>query len=129
MKAKNLFLLIAGVLNLFTAFVHLIGGQLSLVNPMLASSMTTQQQAEWLGGWHIISIVLLLTSLPLIRAGLKPMRHSTDLLIFIGWLYVLFAAVFVGASLYMNILAPQWILLLPIGILTLLGAKKLNPVY
>jgi hypothetical protein len=35
MKAKNSYWVIAGILNLITFFLHLVGGQIDLVNPMI----------------------------------------------------------------------------------------------
>ena len=59
---KNIYWFIAGILNLFTALLHTIGGQLDLVNPLLNSSLETQTKAEWFGVWHMVTILLFVTS-------------------------------------------------------------------
>jgi len=124
MKAKTLFL-IAGVINLLVALLHTIGGQLDLVNPLLDSNLTNQAKSEWLGAWHIITIVLFASSLYLLKTGLgKYEKVNIELLRYIAILYVLFGIPFILSSMYLKILAPQWILLMPIGLLTWLGLRK-----
>ena len=62
MRKKNIFWIIAAILNLLTAFVHTIGGQLDLVNPLLKSDLSEQAKTEWLGVWHMITIFLFATT-------------------------------------------------------------------
>ncbi|GAB4454165.1 MAG: hypothetical protein Fur0028_09650 [Bacteroidales bacterium] len=121
-KNKNYFILIAGIMNSFTALLHAIGGQIDLVSPLQKSDLTNQTKAEWLGVWHIVTILLFTTSFFLIRTFLKD--HKNETLRYIGYLYVLFAIPFIVSSLLNGLLAPQWILLLPIGLLTIIGERK-----
>lgn len=122
---KNIWLKIAGFLNLVTACLHLIGGQLDLVNPMLSSSMSSQQQAEWLGVWHMVTVMLFASTWWLLRKAFskQEIRFTTGLKK-VAALYVLFGLSFVFASLWVGQLAPQWILLIPIGLLIYLGARR-----
>jgi len=125
MKKKNTFLIIAGFLCLGTAFLHTIGGQLDLVNPLLQSNLTEQAKAEWLGVWHMVTIVLFGTALYILKSGFKHHQvNQSEALRFIGVLYILFSIPFIASSIYMNLLAPQFILTLPIGILILFGIRK-----
>ena len=125
MKAKNKFLIISGAINLFTFLLHVIGGQVSLINPLLNSNLDLQIKAELLGVWHMVTIILFATSVILLYLGLnKNKKTNIELLSFIGYLYVFFSLPFVVISIFYGLLAPQWILLLPIGILTIIGTKK-----
>jgi hypothetical protein len=125
MKNKNIYLLIAGFLNLFTAFIHLIGGQITLLSPLRNSNLTTQVITEFLGVWHMATAVLFYTSILLIQKGFKANNVSKEVIHFMGILYILFGLSFVGASIYEMQLAPQWALLLPIGVLALIGKKRI----
>jgi len=122
---KNNYWLIAGVINLFTAILHLIGGQITLVDPMLQSELSVQVKTELVGAWHIVTIVLFFTAFVLLKHGLKPHNEQGKSLIqFIGLNYLLFAGCFMISSVKFTQFAPQWILLLPIGIIALLGNRS-----
>ncbi len=119
-QKKNTYWMVAGALCFFTALVHLIGGQLDLVNPLLEANLTDQAKTEWLGVWHGITAILFLSAFYLFKYGLNPMgNQNLDVLQLIGILFILFSIVFIVSSLWMKIFAPQWILLLPIGLLAL----------
>ena len=123
MKKRNTYLLIAGILNLATAIIHLWGGQMDLINPLMESGLDIQIRTELLGVWHIVSVILFGSAYILIQQGLRKMPNP-QLTRIIGWAYILFALVFILSSLFTLTFAPQWILLLPIGLLAILGAKK-----
>ncbi|MEM6805666.1 MAG: hypothetical protein AAF696_29985 [Bacteroidota bacterium] len=122
MNKRNTYLLIAGILNLATAMIHLFAGQIDLIHPLMESELDIQIRTELLGAWHIVSVVLLGSSYMLIRQGLGSLQNQL-LSKTIAWAYILFSIVFILSSLYTHTFAPQWILLLPIGILVLLGVK------
>ncbi len=122
---RNIYWLIGGGINLFTAILHTIGGQLELVNPIMSSSLVDQAKAEWIGVWHMVTIILFLTSYVLIKNGIsKNENKQTELVQYIGYLYIIFSIPSMTTSIMYNLLAPQWILLLPIGGLVLYGMKK-----
>lgn len=123
---KNTYWLIAGILNSVTALIHTIGGQFDLVNPLTASNLTTEQKGQWFGGWHIITITLFLTSYILIKNVYKPNQNERATIKYIGLAYILFSVPFMLSSLMNQLLIPQWILLLPIGLLTIIGNKNKN---
>ena len=120
----NKFIFIAGVLTIFTALVHLIGGQSTLVNPLLESALTDQVKVEWLGAWHCISIFLFLFGIILIKNGLNMDPKQLAVINLIFQLYLLFAISFILASLFRAQHAPQYILFIPIALLIYLGMKK-----
>lgn len=122
---RNYYWLIAGIVNLFTALLHTIGGQIELVSPMLKSNLENQTKAEWFGVWHMVTIILFASSyLVLKNAVIEFQKRKMELMKYIGILYILFSIPFGISSLVHKLLAPQWILLLPIGILIYFGTKK-----
>ena len=114
---KNIYLIIAGIINSITALLHTIGGQLDLVNPLSNSNLSNQQKAEWIGGWHIITIVLYATSYLLLKTGFNSSKQrNSEIVKYIGIIYLLFSIPFIITSVTYNLLAPQWILLFPIAL-------------
>lgn len=129
MRSKNIYLIIAASLNLVTALIHLIGGQHDLVSPLIKSDLELIKKTELLGVWHMVSIMLFYSSVILFRKGFVGDKNSKEIVEFIGLSYVLFGFGFIGISIYNLQFAPQWTLLLPIGILTLIGIKKQQKVH
>ena len=126
MKIKNIHWIIAGVINLLTAFLHLIGGQMSLVDPLSKSNLELQVKTELLGVWHMVTVMLFMSSIVLLMFGLKPKEEISKAFIsFIAYSYVLFSICFIAAGIFNAQFAPQWTLLLPIGILTIIGKRKM----
>ena len=124
---RKICLKIAGVLNLITALTHLVAGQMDLVNPLSNSSLNVQQKAEWIGVWHVVTIFLLFTSYLFIRAGFFEVNTSNaQPLKPFAALYILMGLPFIVSSIYFSVLAPQWILLMPIGVLLIIGLRKLE---
>ncbi|WP_108808124.1 hypothetical protein [Aquimarina spinulae] len=122
---KNKYWIIAGVINIFTAILHLIGGQLDLINPLMESSIALQIKTELLGVWHMVTIMLFVSSIFYFKYGFNTRKKADIALVsFISYLYIAFSFAFIFSSVYKSILAPQWILLLPIGILGIIGVKK-----
>lgn len=119
---QNIPFKIAGILSLITACVHLILGQLDLVHPLINSNLEIQIVGEFIGVWHIVTILLFYTAYLLIKIGFKGFDDAQkSLLQFIGWLYILAAIPFMISSIWFSVFALQWILLLPIGVLTIYG--------
>ncbi len=118
---------IAGILNLLTAFVHLIPGQLDLATPLLNSNLSIQQKGELIAVWHIITILLFMTSFFILQEGFRSNGHmNKTMLKSIALFYILISLPFMVSSVIYSIMAPQWILLLPIGILIYLSIYKMN---
>jgi heme/copper-type cytochrome/quinol oxidase subunit 3 len=117
---RNIYWIIAGIINSFTALLHAIGGQVDLVSPLMKSNLGIQSKTEWLGVWHIVTIILFVSSYYLLKNGLNSTKRNSEAVQLIGILYILFSAAFIMSSLYMKTFAPQWVLLLPIGVLSLI---------
>ncbi len=122
---KRIYIKIAGIVNLFGAILHTIGGQIELVNPLLDSNISMQQKGELTGAWHIVTILLFLTSFLILRMGFKKVANqSKEQLKSIAILYLLSAIPFIITSYWYGVFALQWVLLMPIGILLLVGLQK-----
>ncbi len=122
-KQRNVYSLIAGLINVFTAFVHLIGGQITLVDPLMQTSLPLDVRAQWLGAWHIVTVILFITSFSLLRDGISPRTTFQNKAFEYAILYGAFGIVFIGVSIYMKNSAPQWILLIPIGLFSFLSFR------
>ena len=121
---RNIYWLIAGIINLFTAILHTIAGQLDLVYPLAKSNLMAQAKAEWIGVWHMVTIILFFTSFLVIKNAIREIKNrQTEIIKYIGFLYIAFSIPFIISSIANNLLAPQWILLLPIGGLIYFGGK------
>lgn len=124
-RKMNYYWLIAGIINSLTALIHTFGGQIDLVNPLSKSNLNDQSKAEWLGVWHMITILLFITSYLILKNSLiAAQTRKIEIISSIGYLYILFSIPFIVTSFYFSLLAPQWILLLPIGLLLLFGIKR-----
>lgn len=124
MTCRNYYWLIAGIICSFTALIHTFGGQLELVQPLLAGELPEDLKVQWLGVWHTVTIVLFGSAFWLVRSGWQPANVSRALLNNIAYLFILFAVVFVLSSVARGVHAPQWVLLLPVGVLTLIGGRR-----
>ncbi|PKV48945.1 hypothetical protein ATE84_0961 [Aquimarina sp. MAR_2010_214] len=124
---RNKYWIIAGIINIFTAILHLIGGQLDLINPFMESNTDLQIKTELLGVWHMVTIMLFASSILYFKYGFSITKKVDIALVsFISYLYIAFSFAFILSSVYKSVLAPQWVLLLPIGLLGIIGAKKLK---
>lgn len=115
MKTKSL-LRLASLLSLFITILHIFGGQISLVDPLFATSLTNQIKVEWLGVWHMISILLIWMTFQLFQQSKKTV-HNIDFLKSLSGLNYGISLAFIGASIWMQQHAPQWILFLPLALL------------
>lgn len=121
---KNIPILIAGVIMAFTSILHLTGGQVDHVEPLMASELDPTDKTVLLGVWHMVTVALLIMSYWLIKQGLKPVVESYDAMLFIALLNLLFALVFIVVSIVRGVFAPQWILFLPMSLLILFGLRS-----
>lgn len=116
----------AGIIMSFTAILHLIGGQTTLVNPLLESNLQMQEKVEWLGAWHCITIFLAAMGFVLIRNGMKIKQDQIMTIRSIYYLCILFSISFIASSVYLQKHAPQYILFIPIALIIYLGLNKLE---
>lgn len=118
----------AGFINLFGALVHTFLGQTTLANPLLESTLNVQTKTEWIGVWHMATVILFGTTYIYLRESFGKETANRGLISSINWLYIFFSVVFILVSVWKQTLAPQWILLLPISIFGFLSIRtsKLN---
>ena len=123
----NTWILIAGIIGLFTAFVHIIGGQLDPVRPFLKSELPDVLKATLLGCWHMVSVFLLISGGVLAYVGWFNLNSFQNIVIAISTSFILFSLVFIFVGWYFFkfktfVKLPQWVLLLPIGVFGLIGS-------
>ena len=122
---RNYFWLAAGVINLITAVIHTFGGQTDLLDPLLQSNISDQAKAEWFGVWHMVTVLLFATSFLILKPVIMKTQHKHRVdYIFLGYLYILLSVPFIISSIIHHLFAPQWILLLPVGLLLIVGEVK-----
>lgn len=127
MSIKNIILFFAGFLALVTALVHLLVGQMDLVDPLIASNLNSQQIGEWVAVWHMVTIFLFGTSLFLVKVSFSRITNENKLLLqAIGLMYLLMGIPFMLSSMWFGIFAPQWILLCIVGVLIFWELKKVK---
>lgn len=118
-------LIIAAVINLAVAIIHTIIGERDIIAPLLATDAPDTVRWTLHSAWHMISVVLFISTLTLFyvsRKG-KDEPHSMVLSKYIGIQYLALAMVFVVTSLMYGIFFPQIVMLAPIGILALLASR------
>ncbi|PMO02528.1 hypothetical protein BCT19_19745 [Vibrio splendidus] len=123
----NIWIFSSGLLALFTALVHVFAGQIDPVRPFLKSKLDDIPKATLLACWHLVSVTLFVSSLMLLYVGWYGIDSLYFLIQLLGFLYILYASVFVAVGLYffgakVFVKLPQWTLLLPIGLLANYGA-------
>ena len=119
------FLIIAAIINLAVAIIHTIIGENDIVTPLLATDLADTVRWTLHSAWHMISVVLFVSSFTLLylsRKG-KDAPQSMVLSKYIGIQYIGLAMVFVVTSVVYGIFFPQIVMLAPIGILALLGSR------
>lgn len=118
-------LVIAAVLAAFTAAVHVVAGGADVVAPLLASSMAGEPKLTLYAVWHMVSVALALSALALLLASLPQHRlPARYLVLFVSVLWCAFGVVFLTIAVMQPeagwlFRLPQWVLLLPVGLLGL----------
>ncbi|MCW7538026.1 hypothetical protein OOT46_09220 [Aquabacterium sp. A7-Y] len=129
MKIHRL-LMSSGLLAALTAAVHTFAGTAEIQGPLLHSALSSPLRLLLYACWHLVTVTLVLSAVALIRSAL-PTRTpaSAGAARFVAWLWLFFGLVFVAVALIFSgpsglLTLPQWVLLIPVGILGLLGTRK-----
>ncbi|WP_100913709.1 hypothetical protein [Pseudoalteromonas spongiae] len=122
----NIWIFSAGIISLFTSFVHIFAGQVDPVRPFLKSDFPDLPKATLLGCWHMVSSILVLAGVTLVYIGWFGLDSFQNLVLGISICFIIFSVVFIMVGWHFFKLhtfskLPQWMLLLPIGVLGLLG--------
>ena len=126
MKGNRL-LLASGLIAAFTAALHTLAGTSEIQGPLLGSSMPMPVSLLLYACWHLVTVTLVLSAVALIWSARPTAKIPAGALPrFISILWLLFGLVFVVVALTFSgpsalLVLPQWILLVPVGVLGLLG--------
>ena len=120
----NKILLLAAIICILTAGIHIIMGNSTVVGPFLDSDLAQVPKLTLLAVWYMVSAVLVLTAVMLVYLSFRNAQGEKLLILFIGVSFVVFGLVFLvvcfmhfSENLFLDL--PQWVLLLPIGALML----------
>lgn len=116
---------IAAIINLAVALIHTFIGESNIIAPLLATELADEVRWTLHSAWHMISVVLYLSSFTLFNLIRKEKNDPSVriLPIYIGIQYFALALVFVLSSFVYEIFFPQIAMLAPIGILALLAGR------
>lgn len=123
----NYWILGAGILGALTSLVHILAGQIDPVRPFLKSDLAEIPKATLLACWHMVSAILVISAGSFIYVGLTNIETLNIAVTTISLTFVVFAAVFICVGWHFFgfrtlVKLPQWVLLLPIGVLGYVGA-------
>ncbi|WP_163832366.1 hypothetical protein [Spartinivicinus ruber] len=127
----NIWILSAGILGILTSLVHIFAGQIDPVRPFLNSELADIPKATLLACWHMVSLILVISSGVFTYVGWMNADYMVMVVLGLSITYVTFAAVFIFVGWYFFryhglIKLPQWVLLLPIGILGCIGSVSVD---
>ncbi len=124
----NRWIFSASILSGLTVLIHTFAGEALFHTPALLSNLSIENKMVLSVIWHGITCVLALSFVALTLA-IRSTHDKNSLLIFIATQYAAIAALFVGFGLFRLgslIVMPQWIILLAIAALTLMGTRINN---
>lgn len=119
----HLTLLLAGLLTLLTAAIHLVAGQRTIVRPFLAAELATIPRWTIFACWHWVSLDLIIAGAALLWLAAAPTGVETLLTRqLIAAHFAAYGLLFLGLTLARPwprrlLQLPQWALLLPIAAL------------
>ncbi len=121
-------LIIAAFINLAVAVIHTFIGESDIIAPLLATDAPDTVRWTLHSAWHMISVVLYLSSFTLFYVSRKDKSNPSSKILpnYIGIQYIVLAMVFVVTSFVYGIFFPQIVMLAPIGILALLAGRMAN---
>lgn len=126
----NGYLLTAALLAAFTTIIHVFVGGDDVAAPLLASTMDGTLKSTLYVVWHMVSVVLGLSAAALLIGARS--RHAVParyLVRFVSVLWCGFGIIFLVVAASMPdsggfLALPQWALLLPVGVLGLVGSRR-----
>ena len=119
-------LITAAVVNLAVAVIHTFIGENDIIATLLATDAPDTVRWTLHSAWHMISVVLYMSSFTLFYVSRKDKNDPYSKIFpnYIGIQYIPLAMVFVVTSLVYGIFFPQIVMLAPIGILALLAGRR-----
>ena len=116
--------LLAGLICLGTGIVHAVMGGIDTLNPVMASALALEVRVAIMAVWHAMTLIFILSVIALFWAFRADSVRSRPVGILLGSFYVIFAGLFAVLSfLWFEdlMILPQWTLLAPIGLFTLIA--------
>ena len=125
----NKLLLFASIIAAVTTVIHAVIGGGDTVGPLLSSQISDVPRLTLYAVWHMATITLGLSAVCMFVAALPQHTSNSRYMVrFISALWLLFGVAFImvaatqpGSGLLLKL--PQWILLLPVGVLGWLGSN------
>ncbi|MEU5999448.1 hypothetical protein [Streptomyces sp. NPDC047197] len=124
----NGWLLAAGITAFGVAVAHIVGGHRDVVRPLLSCGLADEPKRVLHAVWHMVSVDLVLSAAALICLAPAGDTSATGLMAwFVAAHFVAYAAAFLAITLSIGgpkplLRLPQWMLLLPVAVLTAAGA-------
>lgn len=129
----NRWFLSAGLLACFTALVHVFAGGPSVAAPLLDSAIAEVPRLTMYACWHLVSVALAGSGLALLAAARPAAAAQSRALVgFIAALWLGFGLVILAVALQQPGSGwlwkmPQWVILLPVGLLGFAGLRRAAP--
>ncbi|WP_055601573.1 hypothetical protein [Streptomyces aureus] len=124
----NGWLLAAGITAFAVAAVHLVGGHRDVVRPLLSCGLAAEPKRVLHAVWHMVSLDLVLSAAALVYLALADDTSATGPVAwFVAAHFFAYTVAFLVVTLSVGwpkplLRLPQWILLLPVAVLTVAGA-------
>ncbi len=123
----NAWLICAGSLAAVVAAIHLILGHVDPVQPLLRSALADIPKRTMHAVWHLVSVDLVLAAVVLLYLGIDQPAGGGLVAAVLAAHFAAYAAVFLVLTLQLDqprsaLALPQWLLLLPIAVLSGIGA-------
>jgi hypothetical protein len=126
----NRTLFFTAILAAFTAGVHIFVGTPEIQNPLLQSALPQEISLLLYTCWHLVSVTLSLSAVAFFVSAIANLTDSSrNMVKLVSYMWLGFGFVFITVALLhsgvsMLLKLPQWILLLPVGVLGLLGCSN-----
>ncbi|MFF9012043.1 hypothetical protein ACF09C_03605 [Streptomyces sp. NPDC014870] len=123
----NGWLLAAGVTAFGVAAVHVVAGGRDVVRPLLSCGLADEPRRVLHAVWHMVSVDLVLSAAALVLLALTEDTSATGPMAwFVAAHFLAYAVVFLVVTLAVGwtrplLRLPQWMLLLPVAVLTVAG--------
>ncbi|MEV6393460.1 hypothetical protein AB0M39_01510 [Streptomyces sp. NPDC051907] len=124
----NGWLLAGGITAFGVSAVHIVAGRRDVVRPLLSCGLADEPKRVFHAVWHMVTVDLVLSAAALLYLALAEDTSATSLVAwFVAAHFVAYTVVFLVVTLSVGwpkplLRLPQWILLLPVAVLTAAGA-------
>ena len=123
----NPWFLAAGSLAAAVAAIHLVLGHVDPVQPLLHSALAEIPKRTLHAVWHLVSVDLVLAASVLLYLGVAQPSGSELAAALVAAHFAAYSTVFLVLTLRLEaprrgLALPQWLLLLPVAVLSAIGA-------